>query len=257
MSETILLSTEDNIGYITLNRPDVHQAFNGTMISEIQSAFETFANDQKVRVIVLQSSGKTFCAGADLNYMKEMIEYSEQDNFHDAKKLAEMFYAVYSCPKPTIAKVHGNAFGGGVGLICACDIAISSQSAMFCLSEVKLGLVPAVISPYVIQALGNRNSKYWMLSAKKFSAREAKASGLVQETYELNVLNKAVADLAKDLCNLGPQAMRTIKTIYKQSYDEIQHTQDYYCQMIAKLRISEEGQEGLKAFLDKRKPNWS
>lgn len=257
MTDTILTKIEKGVGFVTLNRPLVHHAFNNEMILAIGEAFERFSNDTNVKVIVLESSGKTFCAGADLSYMKEMISFSEQDNFQDAKKLSEMFYKIYSCPKPTIAKVHGNAFGGGVGLICACDIAISAQNALFCLSEVKLGLVPAVISPYIIQALGKRNSKYWMLSAKKFSAREAKLAGLIQETYELNVLDKAVIDLAIDLCNLGPQAMRTIKTIYKKDYDDIKHTQDYYCQMIAKLRVSEEGQEGLKAFLDKRKPNWS
>ncbi|MBT4962728.1 MAG: hypothetical protein HOI53_05350 [Francisellaceae bacterium] len=255
MSAPILSKIESNIGYIGLNRPDVHHAFNAEMITSLQNSFQTMSDNPKVKVIILHSNGENFCAGADLNHMQNMINYSEQDNFNDAKTLSDMLFTIYSCPKPTIAKVQGSAFGGGVGLISACDIAICAEKSSFCLSEVKLGLVPAIISPYITQALGNRVAKYWMLTAKRFTAKEAKDANLVHEICSNEDLDSDTFELANKICHLGKNALANVKTMLdKDNIKDIKHSQEYYCNLIAKLRVSEEGQAGIQAFLNKNMP---
>ena len=254
----VQLSIENAIARVTLNRPEVHNAFNEEVISNLIECFEKVDNDQSVRVMILQSEGKSFSAGADLNWMKKMAGYSEAENLADAKQLARMLSTLYNLSKPTIAKVQGSAFGGAVGLVACCDIAIASRLSKFCLSEVKLGLIPATISPYVVQALGPRHAKRLFMTAEVISARRARRLGLVSESVSEDSLEQEVNNIALALIKNGPKAV----TLSKQLVDEVAFKPiddaliEATSQQIAAVRVSEEGQEGLSAFLDKRPANW-
>jgi methylglutaconyl-CoA hydratase len=252
------LSIENAVAKVTLNRPDVHNAFNEEVISSLIECFETVENDDNIRVMVLQASGKSFSAGADLNWMQKMASYSETENLADAQQLALMLSKLYHLSKPTIAKVQGSAFGGAVGLVACCDIAIASLMSKFCLSEVKLGLIPATISPYVVQAVGPRMAKRLFMTAEVISARRARRIGLVDETVSENELNSAVESIISGLLKNGPQAVSMAKALVdKVAFKPIDDALiQYTCKQIASVRVSEEGQEGLTAFLEKRKAYW-
>jgi methylglutaconyl-CoA hydratase len=213
---------------------------------------------EEVRCIVLAAKGTAFCAGADLNWMKRMADYTRDENVADAGALAEMLRVVYACPKPTIAKIQGDVYAGGTGLVAACDIAMSVDSAGYCLSEVKLGLIPATISPYVIRAMGTRAAHRYFLTAERFDAAEALRIGFVHEVVSADTLEAKVAELAKTLVNAGPEAVKLCKKLVQDVAGQeitpslIQMT----VEGIADIRVSPEGREGVQSFLQKRKPNW-
>jgi methylglutaconyl-CoA hydratase len=256
--ETITYSLKDRIATITLNRPEVHNAFNEVMIAELTEIFKEISEDEQVRVVVLTGEGKSFSAGADLNWMKKMINFSYEQNLDDSLKLAELFYLMYSLPKPVIARVNGAAIGGGTGLVAVCDIAIASEKAKLSLSEVKLGLVPACISPYVIRKVGEGRCREFFLTGERLTAKRAAELGLVNQAVPPEELDQAVQEKAAQLVSSGPEALAMCKELLKNVPGmEFERAKTYTADMIASMRISDEGQEGMNAFLEKRKPNWT
>ena len=249
---------EGSVATVTLNRPEVRNAFNDEVIAELTACFQDLGAREDVRCIVLAANGTAFCAGADLNWMKRMAAYSREENLADAGALAEMLRVIYTCPKPTIARVQGDVYAGGTGLVAACDIAVSVDSAQYCLSEVRLGLIPATISPYVIRAMGARAAHRYFLTAERFSAAEALRIGFVHEVVSAVELDAKVAELAKALVTAGPQAVRLCKKLVQDVAEQpitpelVKMTVDG----IADIRVSPEGREGVQSFLQKRKPNW-
>ncbi|MDP1954236.1 MAG: enoyl-CoA hydratase/isomerase family protein [Polaromonas sp.] len=252
------LSFGGGISTVTLNRPEVRNAFNDEVIAELTAVFIELGKREEVRCIVLAANGTAFCAGADLNWMKRMADYTRDENVADAGALAEMLRVVYACPKPTIAKVQGDVYAGGTGLVAACDIAVSVDSAGYCLSEVKLGLIPATISPYVIRAMGARAAHRYFLTAERFDAAEALRIGFVHAVVTAAELDGKVAELAKTLVNAGPEAVKLCKKLVQDVAEQeispslIQKT----VEGIADIRVSPEGREGVQSFLQKRKPGW-
>lgn len=246
------------VATLTLNRPEVHNAFDDKMIAELISILGNLASDDAVRVLVLNAKGKNFSAGADLNWMRAMADKDYQQNLNDADELAELMHKLDRFAKPTIALVQGAAFGGAVGLVACCDIAIATDNASFCLSEVKIGLIPAVISPYVMRALGERQSRRYFITAERFSANTALDMGLLHQVVAQDQLDTAVDNFIQTLLQNSPAAIKAAKTLIHNIYNRkignnvIAHT----TQAIAEIRVSAEGQEGLTAFLTKRKPNW-
>ena len=243
---------------ITLSRPDVRNAFNDEVIAELKTAFTEAGLAVDVRCVVLAAEGPAFCAGADLNWMRRMADYTRDENLADAGQLAAMLRTIYECPKPTIVRVQGDVFAGGVGLVAACDMAVSVDTATYCLSEVKLGLIPATISPYVIRAMGARASHRYFLTAERFSAAEAHRVGLVHEVVAANELDAKVAELTSALVSASPNAVhackRLVQDVAEREIDDalVAHT----VAGIADIRSSAEGKEGVQSFLQKRKPNW-
>ena len=246
------------VARITLRRPEVRNAFNDEVIAQLKSAFEEVGQRGDVRAVVLAAEGPAFCAGADLNWMRRMADYTREQNLADAAALAAMLQTIYECPKPTLARVQGDAFAGGVGLVAACDIAISVDSATFCLSEVKLGLIPATISPYVIRAMGARAAHRYFLTAERFSAARARDMGLVHEVVSVDLLDETVQSLTQALCNAGPEAVTACKKLlHDVAYRDIDaQLLSGTVQGIADIRASAEGREGVQSFLQKRKPGW-
>jgi methylglutaconyl-CoA hydratase len=255
---TISYSLDNKIAKINLARPEVHNAFNEVMIAELTEVFSRISQDDSARVVVLTGNGESFCAGADLNWMKKMINFSYQQNLEDSLKLAELFYLMYSLPKPIIARVNGAAIGGGTGLVAVCDIAIAAEKAKFSLSEVKLGLVPACISPYVIRKVGEGRCREFFLTGERLTAIRALEMGLVNQVVPLESLDQAVEEKVKQLISSGPKAIAMCKELLKKvpgmNFDE---AKTYTADMIASMRIGDEGQEGMNAFLEKRKPKWT
>lgn len=256
---TILVNNlENGLAIVQFNRPDIHNAFDEVLIRELTGVLENLNNDNKVRVVLLKSTGKSFSAGADLNWMQRMAAYSWTENYQDSLSLATLMQTLACMDKPTIAAVQGSAFGGGVGLVACCDIALCAPAAQFCLSEVKLGLIPAVISPYVIAAIGERAAKRYFVSAERFSADTALRLGLVHEVIDAEKLDDAAMELAQAIIANGPNAVgeakRLIKRVAGKAIDEevIRHT----ATKIADIRASTEGREGITAFLEKRAPDW-
>ena len=254
----LIVDVTGAIATVTLNRPEVRNAFNDEVILELTKAFQDLGSREDVRGIVLTGAGSAFCAGADLNWMRRMADYTREENLSDAGQLATMLRTIYECPKPTIARVQGDAYAGGTGLVAACDIAISVDSANYCLSEVRLGLIPATISPYVIRAMGARAAHRYFLTAERFDAREAHRIGFVHEVVSADALDAKVAELAQTLVNAGPQAVRLCKKLVQDVAEQaislalVQMT----VEGIADIRVSAEGREGVQSFLQKRKPNW-
>lgn len=258
--KNILIEIKANgIARITLNRADIHNAFDEKIIKEISDAIYQINLDDTVRILVLDAKGKSFSAGADLRWMKRMAEYSWEENYQDSLKLAGLMQALYECNKTTIAIVQGAAFGGGVGLAACCDIVLSSDSAIFCLSEVKLGLIPSVISPYVVKAIGERNAKRYFVTAEKFSAQQAKQIQLVHKVVAHDELSDYSQDYINKILANGPRAMiqakKLVNFVSNQTISEelIRDT----AQRIADVRASAEGKEGVSAFLEKRPANWA
>jgi methylglutaconyl-CoA hydratase len=254
----LLVSTQGHVARITLNRPDVRNAFNDEVIAELTQAFTQVGQDPQVRAVVLAADGPAFCAGADLNWMRRMADYTRAENLADAGALAEMLRTIHSCLKPTIARVQGDVFAGGVGLVAACDMAVSVDTATYCLSEVKLGLIPATISPYVIRAMGARAAQRYFLTAERFSAAEAHRIGMVHEVVSADQLDAKVAELTQALVSASPNAVRSCKMLVNEVAGR-----DIDAALIAKtvegiadIRSSTEGKEGVQSFLQKRKPSW-
>jgi len=258
MSERLHLHRDDAVARLRLTRPEVHNAFDADLIAELTAALEAVADDAGVRVLVLEAEGASFSAGADLNWMRGMAAASEEDNRLDSLALARLMRTLDELPKPTIAAVQGAAFGGGVGLVACCDIAIGVRDAKFGLTESKLGLLPAVISPYVIAAIGSRNARRYFASAELFDADEALRIGLLHQVVNPTALDTAVQRQVELLLKAGPIATAGAKQLVRDvcaHADGAKHDADNAA-LIARLRVSPEGQEGLSAFLDKRKPHW-
>ena len=258
MSERLSLHRDGPVARLRMTRAQVHNAFDADLIAELTAALEAVADDASVRVLVLEAEGASFSAGADLNWMRGMAAASEEDNRLDSLALARLMRTLDTLPKPTIAAVQGAAFGGGVGLVACCDIAIGVRDAKFGLTESKLGLLPAVISPYVIAAIGQRNARRYFATAELFDADEALRIGLLHDVVNPTALDTAVQRQIDLLLKAGPVASGLAKTLVREVVahaDGAKHDADNAA-LIARLRVSPEGQEGLSAFLDKRKPNW-
>ncbi len=246
------------VATISMNNPDKHNAFDDSIIAELSSAFERVGSDNSVRVVILASEGKSFSAGADLNWMKRMASYTREENFRDSQALAEMLRRLNFMPKPTIARVQGAAFGGAVGLVSCCDMAIGAPRASFCLSEVKIGLMPATISPYVVAAIGQRASRRYFTTAERFSAETACQLGLLSQVVDADDLDATVDALVVQLLSNSPAAVKEAKRLVFDVADRVidESLIKDTCQRIADIRVSAEGQEGLGAFLEKRQPAW-
>jgi methylglutaconyl-CoA hydratase len=250
------LNTQGNeIVYVTLNRPEVRNAFNEGLISELQDVFTRLGADDDCRVIVLQANGKSFCAGADLNWMKSMTNFTKAENIADSRKMALMLNKIYSCPKPVIAKVQGDAYAGGVGLASVCDILIASTQVRFCISEAKLGLLPATIAPYVIRALGEQASRRYFVTAEVFTAAHGKEIGFVHELVDPDALDSKVDEICQAILSNGPMAVMACKKIVRDISQQaitpvlLEDT----VERIATIRTSDEAQVRMKAFLEKSK----
>ena len=257
MSEALLLQREGAVAHLRLNRPDLHNAFDAGLVASLTSALERLATDAAVRVVVLEGEGPSFSAGADLNWMRGMAAASEAENRDDALALARLMRTLDELPKPTIARVHGAAFGGGVGLVACCDIAIGVPEAKFGLTESKLGLLPAVISPYVIAAIGARQARRLFATAEIFDANEAQRIGLLHDVVNPTALDTAVRRQVDLLLKAGPVAAAGAKALVRRVVAGEGDIDAANADLIAKLRVSPEGQEGIQAFLDKRKPAWN
>jgi methylglutaconyl-CoA hydratase len=256
----LLLDKSDGLAILTLNRPDIHNAFDDTLIADMTAALQDIDADPSVRVLVLSANGSSFSAGADLNWMKRMAAYTEEQNLHDAMWLARLMSTLNNLSKPTVARVQGPAYGGGVGLVACCDIAVASHDATFALSEARLGIIPAVISPYLIAAIGERTARRYMLTTERFDAAEAYRIGLVHElVLGEEDLDDCIERFIKALFTAGPVAQRECKDLIRAvarhpiSDPLILDT----AKRIARIRVSPEGREGMAAFLDKRNADWS
>ena len=256
--ETLDVDVRNNIGLVALNRPELHNAFNETLVAELTTVLQMLDADASVRAVVLTGNGKSFCAGADLNWMKKMAGYGAAENLADAQALALMLRTLNGLSKPTVACVRGAAFGGGVGLVACCDIAVAAHDAIFSLSEAKLGLIPATISPYVIEAIGARQARRYFLTAERFTAAEAFRIGLVHDIVPEPELDVRINELLGDLLVAGPVAQLECKALIRGvahrpiDADVIAGTAEH----IAAVRASPEGKEGVAAFLGKRPPKW-
>ncbi len=258
MSTALKISTQGGVHTITLSRPDVRNAFNDEVIAELKNAFLAVAQDSAVRCVVLAAEGPAFCAGADLNWMRRMADYTREENLADASKLADMLSAIYACRQPVIARVQGDVYAGGMGLVAAADMAVSVDTAQYCLSEVKLGLIPATISPYVIRAMGARAAHRYFLTAERFSAAEAHRVGLVHEVTTADRLDDVVSQWVQSLTSASPHAVQVCKRLV-QDVAEREIDAALVARTvagIADIRASAEGKEGVQSFLQKRKPNW-
>ncbi len=260
MTDALILDRSDAaVARLRLDRPDLHNAFDAALIASLTAALETVAEDPDVRVVVLEGAGASFSAGADLHWMRGMAAASEAENRDDALALARLMRTLDELPKPTIARVHGAAFGGGVGLVACCDLAIGVPAARFGLTESRLGLLPAVISPYVVAAIGPRQARRWFATAEVFDAAEALRIGLLHAVVEPDVLDEAITAQIALLRRAGPFAASDAKRLVREvvaatDRDQLDHDN---ASLIAALRVSAEGQEGLGAFLDKRTPAWA
>ena len=256
--KTILYTVDNQIAEIRLNRPDIHNAFNDMMIAELTECFLEIEKLEDIRLVVLRGNGKSFCAGADLNYMKGIAKFGYRENYEDGKKLAKLFESVYNCSRPTLAVVHGACFGGANGLIAACDIVIAEENTKFAFSEVKLGISPATIGPFVLIRTGEFKGKELMMTGRRFTGNEAEKAGLVNRTVSENELEEIVAGYIKEFNSAAPGAVKATKEMIMKVMNEGgPGITDYTADLIANLRASEEGQEGMAAFLEKRKPGWT
>ncbi len=258
MTTSLAVERQGPIGLITLNRPERHNAFDDALIAELTEALRAMEADEAIRIVVLSGAGKSFSAGADLNWMRRMAGFSMEENKRDAMGLAALMRTLAHLRKPTVARVHGAAYGGGVGLVACCDIAVASQQASFSFSEAKLGLIPAVISPYVVAAIGERYARRYFLTAERFDAAEAWRIGLVHELTMPEELDEKLGDIVDALLACGPVAQKEAKELLRAvasrpfSSEVMQDT----AERIAKIRSSPEGREGVAAFLEKRRPAW-
>ena len=252
------LHFERGVETVTLNRPDVRNAFNDEVIAELTAVFLEIGKREEVRCVVLAGNGPAFCAGADLNWMKRMAGYTREENIEDASALARLLEVIWRCPQPTIARVHGDAYAGGTGLVAVCDMAVAVDTAVFCLSEVKLGLIPATISPYVIRAMGPRAAHRYFLTAERFGAAEAHRIGFVHEVVKADALDAKVAEMAGALVQAGPHAVKACKRLLHEvaGHDITAGLVRRTVEGIADIRASDEGREGVQSFLGKRKPDW-
>ena len=258
MNQALNLTVEGAVATITLTQPEIRNAFSDEVIAEITQAFRSAGDRPDVRAIVLAAEGPAFCAGANLNWMRRMADYTREENIADAGMLAEMLRVIYECDKPTIARVQGDVYAGGVGLVACCDIAVSADHVHYCLSETKIGLIPATISPYVIRAMGARAAHRYFLTAERFNAAEALRIGFVHEVASPDELDAKVDGILKNLLSASPNAVRAAKKLVQDVAEREINAQliAETVEGIADIRASDEGREGVQSFLAKRKPSW-
>jgi len=256
--ETLQVERDGRVVRLWLNRPAVRNAFNAVMIRELRRALEDVRRDDQARVVVLSGRGPSFCSGADLNWMREIIDFSYEQNIGETMELAEVLHEIYSLPKPTVARVNGPAIGGGTGFVSVCDIVVASTEARFGLSEVKIGVVPAAISPYVVRRMGESRARQYFLTGERFDGRRAAEIGLANIVAEPEGLDGTVEAVVSSLLSSGPEALAGAKELLRRvpgmGFEEAKR---FTAEMIARLRVSDEAQEGMAAFLEKRKPRWS
>jgi methylglutaconyl-CoA hydratase len=258
MNTLELIRPSAHVAEVWLNRPDVRNAFNDEVIAELTAAFAQLARDAQVRVVVLSGRGKAFCAGADLNWMRAMADYSWEQNREDAQRLADMLWTLDQCPVPVVGRVQGDCYAGGMGLAAICDVLVASRNVTFCLSEARLGLLPATISPYVVRAMGPQAARRYFVTAERFSAAQAHAMGLVHELCEPEALDAKAAEIVATLVANGPAAVKACKQLVRdvagQELTEALRAET--ARRIADIRASSQGKEGVQSFLGKRPPNW-
>jgi methylglutaconyl-CoA hydratase len=256
--ETIELTTEGKLGVLLLNRPDKHNAMNALMIAEIRDAILEFTEDLSVKIIVIRARGKSFSSGADLNYMKQQADMDREENLRDSKNLANMFYEIYSCPKPVISVAHGVIAGGANGIVAASDYALTTHDALFRFSEVHLGLIPATISPYVTDRIGRARAMELFLSTRPFSGKEAASYNLVNKSVDENEIEQSLNEITAFFMKSAPAALEHTKKLILDlnGADQFRKMIDKTSLLIAEARSSAEGQEGINSFFEKRKPNW-
>jgi methylglutaconyl-CoA hydratase len=242
---------------VTMNRPDSHNALNADLIEALTRCFEELAEDQETRVVVLSGEGRSFCAGADIGYMRETVGLSYEENLEDARRLAMMFWTIDECPKPVVAKVLGAAMGGGAGLLAVADVVVADSEARFAFSEVRLGIGPATIAPFVVRKIGTSHARSLFLTGERFGAERAREIGLVHRVVSRDGLDEAVEEKVGELLEGGPVAQATIKGLLRRlETTEPMEAPGLTARVISELRTGEEGQEGLAAFLEKREPGW-
>lgn len=258
MSTLEILRPTPHTAQVWLNRPDVRNAFNDGVIAELTQAFAELGADPQLRCITLAGRGKAFCAGADLHWMKAMAGYDWDANRADAQALADMLHAIYSCPVPVVGRIHGDCYAGGVGLAAVCDVLVAAQGVQFCLSEARLGLLPATIGPYVLKALGEQASRRYFITAERFSAEEAHRLGFVHECVPAEALDSRVQDLVQALVNNGPAAVKACKKLVQDVAGRpiSGELRADTARRIADIRVSDEGKAGIRSFLDKTTPPW-
>ncbi|MFM8624579.1 MAG: enoyl-CoA hydratase/isomerase family protein [Betaproteobacteria bacterium] len=259
MSDAIeVLRPRPQVAEVWLNRPEVRNAFNDTVIADLNRAFVALAADTELRVVLLAARGKAFCAGADLNWMRAMADYSWEQNRQDAQRLADMLWMLDQCPVPLVGRVQGDCYAGGMGLVSVCDVVVASRQATFCLSEARLGLLPATISPYVVRALGVQASRRYFVTAERFSAEQAHRLGLVHQLCEPEALDAQITELIDALVANGPAAVKACKQLVRDVAGQplTESLRAETARRIADLRASPEGREGVQSFLNKRAPNW-
>jgi methylglutaconyl-CoA hydratase len=252
------LDIHKNVAFVLLNRPDVHNAFNDELVKQVTDTFSELSRRDEVRAIVLAGNGKSFCAGADLNWMKRMVQYSYEENLADARAIGRMFFAIATCPKPVIARVHGAALGGGAGLVAACDIGIAVESVQFGFTEVKLGIIPAIISPFVIAKIGPGRAREFFITGERFLAPIAMNIGLIQHvvSHEL-ALDALVDSKISQIMTSAPGAVAAAKEmVFGMAAHTLENSLVYAAEMIARARAGQEGQAGMRAFLERQKPPW-
>ena len=256
--ETIEIQKEKDVAIVYLNRPEVHNAMNEQLMKELTTCFKELNRDNNIRIIVLTGKGKSFCAGADLNWMMSMAKYSKEDNIKDSRLLLDLFESIYSCQKPVIGRVNGHAFGGGIGLFAVCDITIAVSDCKFAFSEVKLGIIPAVISTYIVRRIGSSNMKRLFITGERFDSEYAKEIGLIDYVVPGEELDKKVQYYVEVLRSSGSNAITEVKKLVDACEKmDVDKYKEHTVKKIAELRVSEEGQEGINAFLEKRKSKWS
>ena len=258
MTSTLDITRDGAVVRIFLNRPDVRNAFNDAVIAELTHTFGELSRDTTLRAIVLGGHGKAFCAGADLSWMRAMADYDWEQNRADAQKLADMLWTIYSCPLPVVGRIHGDCYAGGVGLAAVCDVLVAAEGMNFCLSEAKLGLLPATIAPYVVKALGEQAARRYFVSAERFDAATAKALGFVHEVAAADALDAKVDEIVAAIVANGPAAVKACKQLVKHvaARPITAELRADTARRIADIRASDEGKEGVQSFLAKRKPTW-
>jgi methylglutaconyl-CoA hydratase len=255
--EAVRVGQQGPVARVTLARPDIRNAFNDVMIRELREVFAALGADDGVRVVVLTGEGKAFCAGADLHWMRRVLKYTYEENYEDSLNLARLMREVYDCPKPVVGRINGAAIGGGTGLVAVCDIPVASERAIFSFSEVKIGLVPACISPYVLKRVGERYGREYFLTGERLDARKALQCGLINRVVPHDQLDAEVDELVQALTTSGPSALATCKRMVREVGDmSLDEAGPATAEMIARLRMGDEGQEGMSAFLERRKPAW-
>lgn len=255
--ETLVSTKKDDVLTVTLNRPDVHNAMNDVLINELTRCFQQLSHDDSITAVILTGHGKSFCAGADLTWMKNMVHFTKEENIKDSHLLLDMYDSIYTCPKPVIGRINGPAFGGGLGLIAVCDISLTVPDIKFGFSEVKLGIIPAVISTYVAKRMSPADMRRLFITGERFDSMTAQKIGLIDTVVPPDTFDDAVTSYVEQLRFSGPQAIKEIKQLIQRlGTMPIKEYKEFTVEKISELRISHEGQEGITAFLQKRKSNW-